>query len=184
MTPGVDEGPIAFIERFPVADSDTALKVMTRCIRLGLPLIERLLDLAERGGPIPKHPQDLSRRHWFGAGPPEGGTIDFNRPARKVADFVRACDYRPFPSPWSFPRCAVDGEELGICSADALPEPADQQPGTVAEAEAGAVLVAAADTWVRADWVEITGRRTRAAEALQPGQRLHRARELTGSGRR
>jgi UDP-4-amino-4-deoxy-L-arabinose formyltransferase/UDP-glucuronic acid dehydrogenase (UDP-4-keto-hexauronic acid decarboxylating) len=184
MTPGVDEGPIAFIERFPVADSDTALKVMTRCIRLGLPLIERLLELAERGEPIPEHPQDLSRRHWFGAGPPERGTMDFDRPARKVADFVRACDYRPFPSPWPFPRCAVDGEDLVISSVEALEEAADTQPGTVADGEAGAVLVAAADTWVRVDWVEVAGERTQAAEALRPGQRLYRARELTGSRRR
>jgi UDP-4-amino-4-deoxy-L-arabinose formyltransferase/UDP-glucuronic acid dehydrogenase (UDP-4-keto-hexauronic acid decarboxylating) len=172
MTPGVDEGPIAFIERFDVGTRDTALEVMVRCVRRGLSLVERLLDLAEQGDPIPAHPQDLSRRRWFGAGPPEGGRLDWDRPARRVADFVRACSYGPFRSPWAFPRCAADRGEVAIAAAEALPEPAAARPGTVVAADPGAVLVAAADTWVRVDRVEIGGERPAAAAVLRPGERL------------
>jgi methionyl-tRNA formyltransferase len=172
MTPGVDEGPIAFIERFDVGRRDTALEVMVRCVRRGLSLVERLLDLAEQGEPIPAHPQDLSRRRWFGAGPPEGGYLDWDRPARRVADFVRACSYGPFPSPWAFPRCAADRGEVAIAAAEALSEPTDARPGTVVAADGGAVVVAAADAGVRVDRVEIGSERLPGAEVLRPGERL------------
>ena len=81
MTPGVDEGPIAFAERFQVGAADTALTVMTQVRPARARLLEQLLDLAERGEPIPAQSQDLSRRRWFGPGPPEGGRLDWDRPA-------------------------------------------------------------------------------------------------------
>lgn len=178
MTPGVDEGAIAFAERFQVGPRDSALKVMTQCVRRGLPLVERLLDLAERGEPIPAHPQDLARRRWFDAGPPEGGRLDWDRPARQVADFVRACDYGPFPSPWGFPRCEAGGREIAIAAAEALSEETDAQTGLVAAGQGGGRLVAAADAWVRVDRIEVAGRQIAAAEVLRPGERLHPAREV------
>ncbi len=176
MTPGVDEGPIAFAERFEVGPRDTALEVITQCVRRGLALVDRLLDLAERGEPIPAHPQDLTRRRWFGAGPPEGGRLDWDRPAGQVADFVRACDYGPFPSPWGFPRCAAPREEVAIAAAEALPERTEAQPGTAAAAGHGGMLVSAADTWVRVDRLEVAGARIAAADVLRPGDRLRPAR--------
>jgi UDP-4-amino-4-deoxy-L-arabinose formyltransferase/UDP-glucuronic acid dehydrogenase (UDP-4-keto-hexauronic acid decarboxylating) len=178
MTPGVDEGAIAFMERFEVARSDTALRVMTQCIRRGLPLLERLLERAEEGEAIPAHAQDLTQRRWFGAGPPEGGRLSWDRPARGVADFVRACDYRPFPSPWSFPRCRAAEREVAISAAEALGERTDAPPGTVAATDGDGVLVAADDAWVRVDWVEVSDERTPAAEALRPGELLSPAPEV------
>lgn len=180
MTPGVDEGPIAFIDRFDVRPSDTALQVMSQCARRGLRLVEQLLEVAERGEPIPAHSQDLARRRWFDAGPPEGGRLTWDRPARRVADFVRACDYGPFPSPWSFPRCAIDDQVIAIAAAAPLAEPADAQPGTVAAAQDSTVRVAAADAWVRVDRVEVAGERAPAADVLRPGQRLQPPREVAG----
>ena len=179
MTPGVDEGPIAFAERFQVGPRDTALKVMTQCVRRGLPLVERLLDVAERGEPIPSQPQEVARRRWFGAGPPEGGRLDWDRPAAEVADYVRACDYGPFPSPWGFPRSrsrpggGSDRRRRGPRrTRRAL------RPGTVAADDVGGRLVAAADTWVRVDRVEVAGERIPAAEVLRPGERLRPAGEV------
>ena len=184
MTPGVDEGAIAFEERFQVGPRDTALKLMTQCVRRGLPLVERLLDLAERGEPIPARPQDLARRRWFGAGPPDGGRLDWDRPARQVADFVRACDYGPFPSPWAFPRCEAGGREVAIAAAEALSETTDAETGTVAAGDGDDRLVAAADAWVRVDRVEVAGGRVAAAEVLRPGERLHPAGEVQQPERR
>jgi methionyl-tRNA formyltransferase len=184
MTAGVDAGPIAFAERFDVGPRVTALGVMTECVRRGLPLVERLLGLAEHGEPVPAHPQDLARRRWFGAGPPEGGRLDWHRPARRVVDFVRACDYGPFPSPWGFPRCAAAEGEVAIAAAQALHDAADAKPGTVAVADGGAVTVAAADAWVRVEQVETAGTRAPAAEVLRPGERLRPVREAEPTGSR
>jgi methionyl-tRNA formyltransferase len=44
-------------------------------------------------------PRDLARRRYFGREVPQGGRIDWNAPARRIYDFVRACDYHPFASP-------------------------------------------------------------------------------------
>ncbi|MGH2961294.1 MAG: methionyl-tRNA formyltransferase [Solirubrobacterales bacterium] len=184
MTPGIDEGPVAFAERFEIGPRDTALAVLTQCVRRGRRLVERLLDLAGRGEPVPAHAQDLGSKRWFGAGPPEGGRLGWDRPARQVAAFVRACDYGPYPSPWGFPRCEAAGREVAIAAAQPLREATDAQAGSVAAAEAGAVLVAARDNWVRVDRVQIASERLPAADVLRPGGQLRSApaeAERTGS---
>lgn len=184
MTATLDAGPIAFAERFEIGRRATALTVMSECVRRGLGLVERLIELAENGEPVPAHHQDLARRRWFGAGPPEGGRLDWHRPARRVVDFVRACDYGPFASPWGFPRCAAAGREVAIAAAQAMDETADAEPGTVAAGEGAAVSVAAADSWVRVEQVEVAGRRVPAGEVLRPGERLRPGREAEPTGSR
>jgi methionyl-tRNA formyltransferase len=87
-------------------------------------------------------------------------------------DFVRACDYTPFPSPWGLPRCEVRGLELGVPRASIERAPAPAAPGTVAHAGEGAVLIAAADAWVRVAEVEVEGRRLAAADVLHDGETL------------
>ena len=44
--------------------------------------------------------------------------------------------------------------------------------GTVAHVEGDAVLIAAADAWVRVEQVEVEGRRTQAANVFRDGERL------------
>lgn len=174
MTAQVDAGSIAFDDTFAIAAADTGLSVMMQCVRRGIRLLELLLEHAERGKPIPAHDQDLGRRRWYSAGPPEGGRLDWDRPASRVVDFVRACDYRPFRSPWGFPRCTADGVDIGIRTARALGPTNGAVPGTVAHTEGGAILVAAGDVWVRVDTVEVTGQAVQATDAVRDGVRLHR----------
>lgn len=172
MTAGIDEGPIVFVERFEIGARTTALVLMTECARRGLRLLERLLELAETGTPIPAERQDLSRRRWFSGGPPEGGSLDWDRPASRVVDFVHACDYGPFPSPWGFPRCVAACGEVAISAAEAMADRTHAEPGTVQVDGNRGVLVAAADAWVRVDRVELNSERVSAAKALRSGERL------------
>ena len=168
MLPGVDEGAIAFEDRFEIGPDATGLSVLTECVRRGMALVERLLDVVERGGAIPAHQQDLSRRRSFGHGPPDGGRLDWSRPARAVVDFVRACDYGPFPSPWGRPIWAIDGDEVGVVAAEVAPGgPGDDPPGTIVGVEHGDVVVAAGDGLVRVSRVEVAGRPAVPAEALE-----------------
>jgi|HubBroStandDraft_6_1064221.scaffolds.fasta_scaffold27249_2 methionyl-tRNA formyltransferase len=171
MTPVYDAGPIAFTDTFDLHISDTGLSVLVQCVRRGLGLLERLLDLVERGEPVPAHPQDLDRRRWFGVGPPDGGRLDWRRPARHVVDFVRACDYTPFPSPWGFPRCTAHGVDVAVLAAS-VGGTTHAAPGTVARAEGAGVLIAAADAWVRVEQVEVDGRALQAADIFEDGEQL------------
>jgi UDP-4-amino-4-deoxy-L-arabinose formyltransferase/UDP-glucuronic acid dehydrogenase (UDP-4-keto-hexauronic acid decarboxylating) len=172
MTSQVDAGPIVFADEFGIGVADTGLAVMMQCVRKGVSLIERLLDIAERRDVIPARPQDLARRRWFGAGPPDGGRLNWHLPAHRIRDFVRACDYRPFTSPWGFPRTTANGLDVAVVTARVAGGTAAAAPGTVAHADGGTVRVAAADAWVTVDRVRVDGETLPAAEVMQDGGRL------------
>ena len=171
ITAGVDEGAIAFEERFPLEAGDTGLSVLTRCVSRGMSLVERLLEAAESDA-IPAHEQDLDRRRWYDAGPPDDGRLVWDRPAQRIVDFLRACDYRPYPSPWGFPVTFVGDTELAVRGGQVDRDRGSLPPGTVVETVSG-TFVAAADACVRLDEVEVGGRVLPAANVLRDGQRLH-----------
>lgn len=167
MTPRLDAGPIAWRRRFPIGARESALAVATRCIVEGVALVERLLRAAAAGpDAIPRHPQDLGRREYLGAGPPGDGTISWEQPASRLANLVRACDYSPFRSPWGHPRGELGGRPVTILRA-APGGPTTAAPGTLEPAGGTAVQVACADRWLVVEKVILDGR-PRPAAALLP----------------
>jgi methionyl-tRNA formyltransferase len=173
MEPRIDTGAIAYEQAFDVAETDTGLSLSLRCVREGLPLLERLLEVAARDvEAIPARPQDLTLRRYFGRKPPQEGRVDWSRSAVQVVDFVRACDYFPFPSPWGSPLARLGDRDVAILKAVRTGEPADAEPGTVGEVRGGAVAVAAGDEWVTVQRVAIDGRPEDAAGVLRSGARL------------
>src|SRR5690348_524214 len=91
MVRTVDAGPIAYQSRFPIAPAETAFSLTLKCIRAGLPLVERLLDTASIDPTaIPQHAQDMNRRRYFGAQVPEQGWLRWERSAEELDRFVRA----------------------------------------------------------------------------------------------
>ena len=167
MTAGVDEGAIAYEERFPIGADETGLTLSATCIRRGVALIERLLGDAAAGGraAIPATPQDVARRRYFGRAAPQGGRIDWARPAADIAAFVRACDFGPLPSPWGAPTAVLAGADAEVRRARATTQPANAAPGTVTAFEDG-VAAAAADAWVLLDEVWRAGRRVPVGDLL------------------
>jgi methionyl-tRNA formyltransferase len=175
MAAKVDAGSIAYAAEFPVAKQDSALTVMTACVRNGIGLLQQLLETAERGEAIPEHPQDLSRRRWFSAGPPEDGRLSWDRPAQAVVGFVRACDYLPFPSPWGHPRSMLEGREVAFLRAEATDQAVGPQvpAGTIGSVSNDGVLVAASDRWVQVTRVQVDGHPEKVTEVLPSGGRLN-----------
>jgi methionyl-tRNA formyltransferase len=172
MEPGLDTGPIAYEAPFPLAETDTGLSVSLRCVREGLPLLERLLEDAERGA-IPARAQDLSRRRYFGRQAPQEGRVEWSRTAREIVDFVRACDYFPFPSPWGSPLASLDRGDVAILKAARTGRSTGgEAPGTITSEDEGTVAVAAADEWVAVQRVAVEGRPQNAAAVLPRGTRF------------
>ena len=173
MAPRVDAGPIVDEAWFDIGPRDTGLSVSARCVERGVPLIETLLArLAADPADVPVREQNLAERRWYGREVPHGGWLPWSLPARRIVDFVRACDYGPWPSPWGRPRTLVDGAEVEVLRAGETGHPTDLPPGTVADADGGAVLVATADRWVRVERLRTRHGVTPAAALLREGGRL------------
>lgn len=173
MDPRIDTGPVAYEQEFGITEDDTGLSVSTRCVKQGLPLVSQLLEDASRdGGSIPAIEQDLVRRRYFGREVPQQGKIAWSRPARQVLDFVRACDYLPFPSPWGEPVARLGAQEVAILKASHTGEPASEPPGTIGRLDGPDAVVATADEWILVHRIRVDGSVADAGSGLEPGRRL------------
>jgi methionyl-tRNA formyltransferase len=173
MEPTIDAGPIVYQEAVPIGPEDTGLSLTIKCVNAGIPLVLRLIETAARGpAAIPSVPQDLGKREYFGRGVPNNGALSWHRPARQVVDFVRACDYAPFESPWGLPRTYAGASAVGICKAALTGRRSAAAPGTVGAAANGAVEVASADEWIVVRQVRCEQQLVPAANALRRGDRL------------
>lgn len=174
MEAEIDTGAIAYEATFDITDADTGLSLSVRCIEHGIRLVERLLEDAAAGvDAIPARPQDLSRRRYFGRDVPDGGRVHWDRPARRVVDFVRACNYDPFPSPWGRPRSRLGSAEIEIVSAARTREATTAPPGTVGSVDGDGALVAAEDEWVLVKSIAAPGEPTVGPSTLvRDGARL------------
>ena len=179
MAAGIDTGDVAYEARFPVEDSDTAWTLSAKCVKAGVPLVERLLAAAATDpASIPRLPQDLSRRRYRGREVPQGGWLDWTRSAREVVGFVRACDYLPFASPWASPKSLLDGQEVSVLKAARTGRPSDAAPGSIGAALPTGVLVSAADEWVLVQRMSRDGASISPGECLPAGRRLSAAAAL------
>lgn len=167
MVSQVDAGLIAYQARFDLRPTDTGLTVMSRCVREGLPLVKSLLaDLDEDPAAIPQITQDLSRRRCFYRQPPDQGLLNWDRPAHRIVNHVRAADYSPFPSPWGHPTCLCNDQTLGIIQAAVTDVITTAEPGTVGDATDNGILVAANDFWINVRMIEVDGVKQQAAAGL------------------
>jgi methionyl-tRNA formyltransferase len=173
MMPQIDAGDIAYMSTFPIEETDTPVLLSQKCVRAGLTLVHQLLETAAvNPDAIPRLQQDLTKRRYFGKEVPEEGRLSWNRPAREVVNFVRACDYWPYRSPWGHPRVSFEGREIAVAKAVRTFRQSDSTPGTVGTSDQSGVLVAAADEWVSVRWVIIDGRSLNAQAVLKPGTML------------
>ncbi len=173
MDSGIDTGPIAYASTFPIEPDDTGLVVATRCAREGVALVARLVETAASAPEtIPRFAQRREQREYFGAGVPDEGRIAWHRPAAQLADFVRACDYEPFVSPWGHPRTVLRGSMLEVLKAAAEPGASTEAPGTVVSVAEGRAHVATGDGVLALQRVRVDGVGREAGDVLVRGDVL------------
>jgi len=184
MVPEVDAGPIVSQSFFKIEPYDTALSLYSKCIKAGLMLVLQLLETASVDpGAIPLVPQDLTKRQYFGKAIPENGRLRWSRPAHEIVNFVRACDYYPFPSPWGYPRANRGDQDIALVKASLTGKSCNAFPGTVGEAEGSSgVYIACADQWILASKLMIRGQRIDAVDVLRPTERLEDGRDPSKRG--
>ncbi|MCC5905983.1 MAG: hypothetical protein JJU13_07255 [Balneolaceae bacterium] len=169
----IDAGTIIDEALFPITSTDTGLSVSMKCVKHGIPLIEKFLDKIEKGESIAGKEQDFSRRKYYRANQiPHNGKIDWNSSASRIDAFVRACNYAPFQSPWGYPYTLLDGEKISILKIGITDQLCNRHPGTVGETIDGAASIATADNWVTANRCMVNGVHVDACSKLSPGDLL------------
>jgi methionyl-tRNA formyltransferase len=170
MNGGLDTGAVAYSSSFEISQEDTGLSLSLECVKRGLPLVSRLVEVATTDpSSIPAEGQDPGSRRYFGREVPQGGNLRWGEPARRVVDFVRACDYGPFPSPWGTPAARLGRRQVGVTRASLTREASSQTPGTVARSDADGVRVACADEWIQVTRISVDGKSAAPAAVLEPG---------------
>lgn len=174
MADRVDAGGIVERADFAIEPEDTALRLYTKCVQHGLPMVLRLVDtLAADPVGLTLTAMDLSRRRLFRRRVPDDGWVSWERTAAEVVNFVRACDYHPFPSPWGQPKAVLDGVEIGLAKARRTGDPAGAPPGAVVAVDAAGARVACVDETILVTHVAVDGRTVRADGVLARGSRLN-----------
>jgi methionyl-tRNA formyltransferase len=178
MRQGIDTGPVAYEARIPITPHDTALTLSAKCVRAGVPLLERLLSMAAANPlTIPRIPQDLTRRRYRGREVPQNGRIDWSRGAKEIVGFVRACDYGPYPSPWGRPSASFGGREVSVLAASCTGISSTAPPGMVGETADRGMMVSARDQWVIVRRLSVHRRAVDPADFLTAGRRFDKADE-------
>jgi len=173
MVPEIDAGPIAYQALFPIDETDTALSLSARCVKEGVALMSQLVEMAATDPEaIPALPQDLQKREYFGKEVPGGGRLSWLWPAEKIINFVRACEYCPFPSPWGHPRTRLGNVELEVVKAYYTHVRRDAPPGTVGGVSPEGVRVASSDEWVLVTQLRVGSKFMRPADILTGGQQF------------
>ena len=171
MDGGIDTGPIAYQSEIAIEDDDTGLTLSSKCARAGLTLLRVLLDAAVTGT-IPRRPQPDVARHYYGREVPNGGWLLWTESAAQVVNFIRACDYLPFTSPWGHPLVYSAGREISVLKAMRTGEQSNAPAGTIGRRVGGEILVAAGDKWVRVRRVRVGNSTFAAGDVLKPGDWL------------
>jgi methionyl-tRNA formyltransferase len=171
MDGGIDTGAIAYQEELGIGDDDTGLTLSARCARAGLTLIPELLDAAATGT-IPRRPQPDVARRYYGREVPQEGRLLWTDSAAQIVNFIRACDYLPFTSPWGHPHACLGGSEILVLKAMRTGERTAAPAGTIGRRNGAEVLVAARDEWVRVQRVQVGMSTFAPADILIPGDRF------------
>jgi methionyl-tRNA formyltransferase len=173
MTAEIDAGPIVYQSIFPITETDTGLSVSLRCTQEGLLMVSRLLaQLTANPLTLPEIPQDLTRRQRLGREVPHRGRIIWSFPARQVVNFVRACNFCPFLSPWGYPQTRKGKCDFGIATASLTGRSTAASPGTVGGLDGTGVRIACSDEWISVGEVNIRGQFLNAAKILRVGDQL------------
>ncbi len=173
MEPEIDTGSVVYQSFFPISEEDNALSLSFKSVKEGVQLMVKLLDVASANPEnIPLVPQDLSRREYFGRGVPQGGELRWSSPAHEIINFIRACDYFPFRSPWGHPRTQLGDQELAVVKGSRTGLFCEVAPGTVGRSTDSGMLVATADEWIMVRKLKVGDKYVNAAEILSRGDRL------------
>ncbi len=125
MTARPDAGDIVLQREVPIADDDTALTLYGKMTTATQELLTQALPQLMSGTAV-LSPQDPTAATYFGGRKPEDGDIDWQLPARRIRNLVRAVT-RPYPGAFSH----VAGRKCLIWDVEVVKSASPALPGTI-----------------------------------------------------
>ncbi|HUF01534.1 MAG TPA: methionyl-tRNA formyltransferase, partial [Gaiellaceae bacterium] len=164
MEAGLDTGPVALVDRLPIAPDATAGEVEEALSRLGADLMVRALGAVERGG-LDFTPQPEAGVRYAAKIGKDEARVDWSRPAQAVHDHIRGLS--PFPGAW----CEIDlgggPERLKLLRSERATSRG--APGEVLDDQ---LTVACGENAVRLLEVQRAGKAALPADAFLRGARI------------
>lgn len=166
-----DRGDIVGQRRFPIAEEDTALTLHRRATAEARLLFREVYPML-REGRAARTPQDPSQASYYGGRRPEDGQIDWNWPARRIYNLVRAVTH-PYPGAFT----TRGGLKIFVWWARPEQESA-LAPGVLRWAPGAGVVVGAGSGSLRLERVQTEGSPELPAEewaktsGMRSGERL------------
>ena len=153
MVARADAGDIVAQRAVAISDDDTALTLYRKIVPIGAALIHDYHPQIVAGS-APRRAQDVAQGSYFGRRRPEDGRIDWNWPARRIFNLVRAVTH---PYPGAF--CIIDERKIFIWQAQVASESGTRgAPGSVIGASPdGTIEVAAGEGSVVVRRVQFEG---------------------------
>jgi methionyl-tRNA formyltransferase len=165
MEAGLDTGPMLSQEAIDISPTETAGSLHDRLSVLGARMIVAALDSLE-AGTARFEPQDEVLATYAGKLSKSEAVIDWAQPAEALERQVRAFD------PWPVAETRLDGQQLRIWSAHALPADCAAPPGTVLESDEPGIAVMTGKGRLVLDRLQLAGKRPVAATEFARGCKL------------
>jgi methionyl-tRNA formyltransferase len=164
---GMDTGPLLLAAEVAVAPDDDAGSLTARLAEVGARLAVETLDALEAGTVTPR-PQPEAGASLAPKVRPQDARLDFNRPADRLVDAVRA--FTPTPGAWT----TLRGRRLKVTRAAPAPDgvASGLAPGLLRVGPDGRLLVGAADRPLELIEVQPEGRRAMSGAEFARGARL------------
>lgn len=164
---GLDTGPVMLRREVAIGSSETAGELEARLASEGAALIVPALD-ALAAGTARFEPQDPAQATYAARLGRQEAAIDWREPARVIERRVRALHPRPVAE------TTLDGAQLRVHAARAVPAGTGRVPGTILRADADGIVVMTGEGGLLLERVQLPGRR------VVKGSELAHARPLVG----
>jgi methionyl-tRNA formyltransferase len=170
---GMDTGPLLLAAEVAVRPDDDAGTLTARLAEVGARLTVETLDALEAGTVTPR-PQPEAGASLAPKVRPSDARLDFDRPAARLVDAVRA--FTPSPGAWT----TIRGRRLKVTRAAPAPDgvAGGLEPGRLCVGPDGRLLVGTADRPVELVEVQPEGRRAMSGAEFARGARPGRQERL------
>lgn len=171
MTPRIDAGGMLARASVPIDPNETAGELEDRLAILGAPLIVETIDRLVRGETEPLK-QERARVTRAPKLRKEEGLIDWNLPAQKIHNLIRAMNPWPLASTYWLSNKSEKPPIRLIVHRSRFEPSAEGEAGSVVVADSENVIVAAGSGGVRLVTVQIEGKRPMPIEEFLRGRKI------------